>query len=280
MSTKFTFDGPNLLAIIKPGVTAVDIQQELYSAWKEDLRLAVGDDLSKFPPLFIESIGGNDFGGGKVLSPFLIFNNTDGWRIRGPEENSEIVLDGNLFPESPATAITVPTIGAFTQSLIFQRSVDAFTVTTGGGDPASIADAVWDEQKSGHVTPGSFGEEVQDHALSSEVPTASQNAGAVWDEPQSTHTASGSLGEVLSNLSSDMNIILSLTHDNAVIDNQSWSTIAGQPRLISATVKSYNSKVNADLNDGATGLVHQFEMLAVYDGSGNQSSFKLTRTGS
>lgn len=34
---------------------------------------------------------------------------------------------------------------------------------------ATIADAVWDEAKSGHVGAGSFGEEVQAHALSSEV---------------------------------------------------------------------------------------------------------------
>ncbi|MFQ5518155.1 MAG: hypothetical protein ACE5E8_11350, partial [Acidimicrobiia bacterium] len=34
---------------------------------------------------------------------------------------------------------------------------------------ATIADAVWDEAKSGHVGAGSFGEECQSHALSSEV---------------------------------------------------------------------------------------------------------------
>ena len=33
----------------------------------------------------------------------------------------------------------------------------------------AIADAVWDEAKSGHVAAGSFGEEVQAHALSSEI---------------------------------------------------------------------------------------------------------------
>ncbi|MCH9047175.1 MAG: hypothetical protein IIA40_13855, partial [SAR324 cluster bacterium] len=32
-----------------------------------------------------------------------------------------------------------------------------------------MADAVWDEAKSGHVGVGSFGEEVQAHALSTEV---------------------------------------------------------------------------------------------------------------
>lgn len=42
---------------------------------------------------------------------------------------------------------------------------------TGGSAPtaADIADAVWDEAKAGHVAAGSFGEEVQAHALSSEI---------------------------------------------------------------------------------------------------------------
>ena len=34
---------------------------------------------------------------------------------------------------------------------------------------AAVADAVWDEAKAGHVAAGSFGEEVQAHALSSEI---------------------------------------------------------------------------------------------------------------
>lgn len=42
---------------------------------------------------------------------------------------------------------------------------------SGGSAPTAgeVADAVWDEAKSGHTTAGTFGEEVQDHALSSEI---------------------------------------------------------------------------------------------------------------
>jgi hypothetical protein len=45
------------------------------------------------------------------------------------------------------------------------------TGVTGFNDPdsATIADAVWDEAKAGHVAAGSMGEEIQSHALSSEV---------------------------------------------------------------------------------------------------------------
>ena len=54
------------------------------------------------------------------------------------------------------------------------------SANTNLNDPtaAAIADAVWDEAVSGHVAGGSFGEEVQSHALSTEVdavPTAAEN---------------------------------------------------------------------------------------------------------
>lgn len=63
---------------------------------------------------------------------------------------------------------------------------------------AAAADAVWDEAKSGHTASGSFGEEVQDHALSSEItspPTAGAIADAVWDEPKTGHSTAGTFGE-------------------------------------------------------------------------------------
>lgn len=99
---------------------------------------------------------------------------------------------------------------------------------------AAIADAVWDEAKAGHVGAGSFGEEVQAHALSTEIsalndlsaaqvnaevdtaladydpptkaeldaglaalndPTAAAIADAVWDEAKAGHVTAGSFGE-------------------------------------------------------------------------------------
>ncbi len=72
---------------------------------------------------------------------------------------------------------------------------------TGFNDPtaAAIADDVWDEAASGHVGGGSFGEEVQLHALSSELPseppTVAAIADQVWDEAAAGHVAGGSFGE-------------------------------------------------------------------------------------
>lgn len=68
---------------------------------------------------------------------------------------------------------------------------------------AAIADAVWDEAKAGHVSAGSFGEEVQAHALTSELPSEPPTAGAiadaVWDEAIAGHAGAGSTGEALTN---------------------------------------------------------------------------------
>ncbi|MGD9209154.1 MAG: hypothetical protein PVI90_00185 [Desulfobacteraceae bacterium] len=46
-----------------------------------------------------------------------------------------------------------------------------------------IADAVWDETKSGHTTPGSFGEEVQTHATPTEVQASALAALNTYDPP-------------------------------------------------------------------------------------------------
>jgi len=48
-------------------------------------------------------------------------------------------------------------------------SVQADIAALNDPTAAAIADAVWDEAKAGHVAAGSFGDEVQAHALSSEV---------------------------------------------------------------------------------------------------------------
>lgn len=88
--------------------------------------------------------------------------------------------------------------GAITASAIAADAIGASELAADAA--AEIADAVWDEAKAGHVSAGSFGEEVQAHALSSEItalndPTAAAIADAVWDEAVAGHVAGGSFGE-------------------------------------------------------------------------------------
>lgn len=161
MASKVIFDGPNLLVIVKAGITELEVQKDIYSAWKEDaILLFGGNDLLKFPPLFTESIGGNDFGSGKSLAAFFIFNNTDGWRIRPAEEDRELLIDGNMFPIDPLSPLSVPTLGDSTVLITLQRSVDAIAVGAGTPPPtvSDISTGVWNELESNPRTAGSFGE--------------------------------------------------------------------------------------------------------------------------
>mgnify|MGYP003132724007 CR=1 FL=1 len=78
-----------------------------------------------------------------------------------------------------------------------------------GASAATIADAVWDEARSGHVTAGSFGEYVladvqlwDGTTVTTPLETSSDIADAVWDETQSTHTTAGSFGETATEIAS------------------------------------------------------------------------------
>lgn len=60
---------------------------------------------------------------------------------------------------------------------------------------ASIADAVWDEARSGHTTDGTYGDTAEWTGTSGGAPSAAEVADAVWDEARSGHAAAGSFGE-------------------------------------------------------------------------------------
>ncbi len=139
MAAKVTFDGPNLLVIAKPGVTALDVQKDVYSDWKAETISGVGDDLSKFQPVFVESFGGNDLGGGSNAGEFYIFNNAAGWRIRPDEVDHELVISGNFYPVNPALPVVVPTLGGFTVLVSLDRSSLSLGVTQVSGDLDKVA---------------------------------------------------------------------------------------------------------------------------------------------
>ena len=94
------FDGTNLHITI-PAIGTFDVQNNLYSAWKEWIRLS---DNAKFPVAF-DTTGGDNVGGGQEVAPYFFCRNDLGWRIKMPQANGEIILTGNLFPRDPATAL-------------------------------------------------------------------------------------------------------------------------------------------------------------------------------
>jgi hypothetical protein len=69
--------------------------------------------------------------------------------------------------------------------------------TGGGASAATIADAVWDEARTGHTTSGTFGFFLDSavSGVSTGGVSADTIADAVWDEVLSGHTTSGTSGE-------------------------------------------------------------------------------------
>ena len=126
-----SIDGPNLIITLPSATPTIDVTVDLYSDWKEWVK--VGDN-AKYPKAF-DTTGGDPTTATQVLGRYYFLRNDLGWRIRGPEEDATIVIEGNLFGRDPALPIIVPTIGAYTQNL--QQVVSSLalveTVSTGSG---------------------------------------------------------------------------------------------------------------------------------------------------
>lgn len=159
-----TFDGPNRLIILETLVTSVDVEIDLYSDWKEWVMLS---DNAKFYQAF-RTIAGDPLPGAKSVSAHFFLQNQIqpdggvGWRIRPPEEDIEIILDGNLWPETDTEDLIVPTLGAFTVLTQIERSADS--LTTAGSSPTAIAAAVWAESSTQVFGADTMGEALQDVA--------------------------------------------------------------------------------------------------------------------
>jgi len=89
-----------------------------------------------------------------------------------------------------ATQASVDVIDGIVDDILTDTGTTIPASITALNDPtaAAIADAVWDEAIAGHVAAGSFGEEVQSHALSTEVAALNDLSSA---DVQSALTAQG-----------------------------------------------------------------------------------------
>ncbi len=139
---KANFDGTNLLITLAPGETAIDVQVDLYSAWKDWAKQ--GDNL-KYHQAF-RTIGGDPLGGNLKAGAYFFLQNdvvgvspSIGWRIRPTEQDHEVVMTGNLFGEDTTVPILVPTLGAFTVTVRLNTSSLTQQVTTTQQVPALTA---------------------------------------------------------------------------------------------------------------------------------------------
>lgn len=130
---KVTFDGPNKLIIVNPGITALDVKQDLYSDWKEWVlgTGSPGEGNAQYLPAF-SVIGGEPTGPGTYAGvTFFVIN---GWKIRPYEGNHTLVLEGNIVGEGGANFIQ-PTIGAYNVvvQFVFSSLAQGIEISGGGG---------------------------------------------------------------------------------------------------------------------------------------------------
>ncbi|KKM65867.1 hypothetical protein LCGC14_1486970 [marine sediment metagenome] len=104
---KFTFDGVNKLFIADPGITEFDIQQDLYSDWKEELLLPGNLKYAQA----LRTVGGDPVTAERDLGDTYFLLN--GWRIRPQEADHRLEAEGNLYTDPFGFSAYVQVTGTF-----------------------------------------------------------------------------------------------------------------------------------------------------------------------
>jgi hypothetical protein len=118
-----SFDGVNKI-IELPSTGSFDAEIDLYSDWKEWVLLS---DNAKFLPAF-DTTGGDDIGLGQEISPYFFLRTDLGWKIKAPEQDGDVVVQGNLFPRVSGQSLFLPPTGNFTVLITQSLSAKAVTV--------------------------------------------------------------------------------------------------------------------------------------------------------
>ena len=139
---KVTFDGPNKIIWVNPGVTELDVKTDIYSDWKEwtDNRNPDGLINARYLPA-LRSVGGDPLPGSRFLgATFFLIN---GWRIKPYEGAYRLTINGNLYTEEGDT----PFLNADgnLNNIRIESTVSNLidTVDTGVGTVDEVAEAVW-----------------------------------------------------------------------------------------------------------------------------------------
>lgn len=97
------FDGPNLLITLSAptaGLLSVDVQNELYSDWKEWVK-TVGH---QYEPAF-DTTAGDPTQGNESLTPVFFLRNDLGWRIQTTDADQEVSLVGDIYARDASLPI-------------------------------------------------------------------------------------------------------------------------------------------------------------------------------
>jgi hypothetical protein len=117
------FNGELSLVLVHDGITELDVQQDLYSDWKE---WAVSGNHTQFLEAF-RTVGGDPITVDRNLGDSYFI--TNGWLIQPHSADHELVCTGNLFAEEGAVIFT-PATGTVTVTAVVERAIDTFRDTT------------------------------------------------------------------------------------------------------------------------------------------------------
>lgn len=106
-----TFDYVNLIITLPSGETEVDVERDLYSAWKRSQKTEDDPETGAYPAF--RTIGGDPLTPGIDAGSYFFIRNDLGWRIRPAEEDGTVLVTGNLAPEDSSLPILIPTTGNF-----------------------------------------------------------------------------------------------------------------------------------------------------------------------
>lgn len=122
-----------------------------------------------------------------------------------------------------------------------------------GASAATIADAVWDEVLSGHVTVGTTGKALD--SAGGAGASAADIADAVLDEALSGHTTAGTLGKAIADIEADATAILTDTGTTlpasiATVDANVDSVLTDTGTTIPASIAALNDIAATDIVSG------------------------------
>ena len=148
-----TFDGATKIIQVDAGVTTIDVRTT-YSRWKDWVLLS---DNAKWAAAF--RVGGGDEVRPGQFAP-TYFYLTNGWTVRPDSTSGDhtLAVGLNLYSDPSTNPKYTFVSGVAIDSLASDSVIGSSSIEI--GDINAIADAVWDEDLSDHITAGTFGRQM------------------------------------------------------------------------------------------------------------------------
>lgn len=146
MTPKVTIDWANKQFIITSGETSINVQDDIYEYWKEQVQI---DDNSKWEQA-MTSVGGEPLPGGKYVPSFFFLLN--GWKVHSYEGITTVFIGTNLFTDDGSS----PFVQEAGHAPVIAETTTGVTTTGGSGvlpaDILAIVQGVWAEVQANGKT--------------------------------------------------------------------------------------------------------------------------------